>query len=126
MPKQLPPVETRFKKGVSGNPGGRPASPIMKEFREITYKQFVESLQKYGDMTREELQADLKRPDATMFELMFGHIVAQAAKGDHYARNLLIDRLWGKITAINISQTPMGSQVQICDIKGPWDLKEIE
>lgn len=88
----------KFQKGQSGNPSGRPKTdPIIKKFKETTYKEFIETLQKYGTMTREEVNQDLKRPDATMFEVMFGNIVSQAAKGDKDARSLLIDRLWGKV-----------------------------
>lgn len=87
-----------FVKGQSGNPSGRPKDdPLIKEVKETTYKQFLEGLQKYGALSREEMQAELQRKDATMFEIMFGQIVASAAKGDKDARQVLLDRLWGKV-----------------------------
>jgi hypothetical protein len=89
---------TQFKKGVSGNPSGRKkANPIVSAIKETSYIQFLEGLQKYGALSRTELQAELQRPDATMFEIMFGQIVASAAKGDKDARQVLLDRLWGKV-----------------------------
>jgi len=108
MPKKEPPVETRWKKGKSGNPSGRPKEdPKIKAFKQTSYQEFVKALQKYGTMTAAELKEDLKRPDATMFELLFGGIVSAAAKGDSNARQLLIDRLWGKVkdgVDLNINQ----------------------
>lgn len=87
-----------FPKGQSGNPGGKPKKDLaIKAFRETTYDQFIANLQKYGSLSREQMAEELRRPDATMFELMFGNIVASAAKGDDRARQLLIDRLWGKV-----------------------------
>lgn len=88
----------RFVKGQSGNPGGgKKLDPFVKEFKETSYKDFINQLQKYGKLTRLEMQADLQRPEATMFEIMFGQIVASAAKGDKDARQVLLERLWGKV-----------------------------
>lgn len=87
-----------FKKGQSGNPKGRPiCDPMIKAFKQTSYEEFIKALQKYGAMTASEVKAELSRPDATMFEIMFGSIVSRAAKGDTNARQLLIDRLWGKV-----------------------------
>lgn len=89
----------RFEKGVSGNPSGRPKrEAAIRQLKETTYKQFLDGLQKYGTLSRAEMQAELMRPDATMFEIMFGQIVASAAKGDKDARQVLLERLWGKVT----------------------------
>lgn len=90
--------KTQFKKGKSGNPSGRKkADPIVTAFKETTYNEFLAGLQKYGKLSREQMQKELTRPDITMFELMFGQIVASAAKGDKDARQVLLDRLWGKV-----------------------------
>ncbi len=86
-----------FKKGCSGNPGGR--ALITKEakgFRKVSYDNFVNKLQEYGGMTNAELKEELRRPDISNFDLMFGNVVNSAATGDRYARELLMDRLWGK------------------------------
>jgi len=88
----------KYVKGQSGNPSGRKKEdPLIRKVKETTYKEFLEGLQLYGTLSREEMQKELQRPDATMFELMFGQIVASAAKGDKDARQVLLDRLWGKV-----------------------------
>lgn len=88
----------RFQKGQSGNPSGRPrANPLLRAVKETSYAEFLLGLQKYGKLTRDEMQAELQRSDLTMFELLFGQIVDSAARGDKDARQLLLDRLWGKV-----------------------------
>lgn len=95
----------RFKPGQSGNPKGingtTKIDPALKAFRETTYKDFITYLQKYGSFSRQEMATELQRPDATMFEIMFGQIVASAAKGEKDARNVLLDRLWGKVKEVH-------------------------
>ncbi len=87
-----------FKPGEVHNPGGKPKQdPAIKAFKETSYKDFIANLQKYGGMTEKEIAIELKRPDVTMFEKMFGNIVAGAANGDKDARAVLLDRLWGKV-----------------------------
>lgn len=109
-----------FKKGQSGNPGGRrPEDPIIKEFKETTYKDFIESLQKYGCFNNKEMEVELKRPTATMFELMFCRIVAGAANGDRDSRQVLLDRLWGKVKETAMPVTLENSQAEVVIIKMP-------
>ncbi len=89
--------DSRFKAGVSGNPGGRPkADPQIKVFKETTYKDFVTGLQKYGDMEKAELKKEVKRQDIRAFDLIFARVVDQATDGEKDARAVLMDRLWGK------------------------------
>lgn len=88
-----------FKPGQSGNPLGRPkADPAIKAFKETTYRDFLNSLQKYGAMDPEDLKVELEKPGITVFEVMFGNIVQGAMKGDKDSRNVLLERLWGKVT----------------------------
>ncbi len=88
---------TLWKKGVSANPGGVSKKGItLREFRKTSYDDFVNKLQQYGGMTPEEIKEEIKRPDITNFDLMFARVVDGAATGDRYARELLMDRLWGK------------------------------
>ncbi len=92
----------KWPKGLSGNPGGRPkADPAIRAFKETTYKDFITHLQKYGNFTQKEIEIEVKRPDASMFELMFTNIVSGAAKGDKDARAVLLDRLWGKVKEVH-------------------------
>ncbi len=91
-----------FKKGKSGNEGGRPKKdPLVQALKDTTYKDFIQGLQKYGTLSRTEMAVELQRPDATMFEIMFGQIVASAAKGDRDARQVLLERLWGKVKEVH-------------------------
>lgn len=88
----------KFQKGVSGNPSGKPRQdPTIRAFKETTYKDFITHLQRYGSFSAAEMKADLERPDATMFELIFGKIIAQAAAGEKDGRQVLLERLWGKV-----------------------------
>lgn len=100
----------RFKPGQSGNPRGAAAhDPLVKSFKKTSYQEFIIALQKYGTMTAQELRDDLARPEVTMFEKIFGKIVEQASEGDYVARQLLIDRLWGKLkdSDVNINMTSL-------------------
>lgn len=93
-----PNPKNKFKKGVSGNPGGRPKkNPVIEDFKKTSYEDFITQLQKYGSMSKDEMQYDITRKDATMFEIVFGRILIDAAKGERDARNCLLDRLWGKV-----------------------------
>jgi hypothetical protein len=87
-----------FQKGRSGNPGGRPkAEEDIQRFKLVTLQDFMTHLTKYGALNRQEIAQEIARPEATMFELVVGNIVAGAAKGDKNARQVLLERLWGKV-----------------------------
>lgn len=88
----------QFTKGKSGNLSGRPKLPEdVREFKKYSYDSFVRKLQEFTLLTKEELTKRVKDPGITMFDLMFAKVVIQAAEGDKDARNLIIDRLWGKV-----------------------------
>lgn len=104
-----------YVKGKSGNPRGVNGStafdPKIRQFKETAYRDFIDALQRYGFMTTPELEAELSRSDLSNFNRMFGNLVRSAANGDKEARQLLIDRLWGRVAAdpamqINFSAIP--------------------
>lgn len=92
MPAPPPPVHTRFKKGQSGNPGGKPKQLLTKD---TVYKH----LSKFAHMSRVELQEKvINNPSATMLEIMIASVMVRAAKDGDYARlSFLLDRSVGKV-----------------------------
>ncbi len=103
-----------FKKGQSGNPNGRPKiDPELKHFRELTYKEFINQLQKYGWQTPDQIKQDLERTDVTMFERIFGKIILQAADGEKDGRQVFLERLWGKVKdQVEVMQTSTNSEAE--------------
>lgn len=87
-----------FQKGQSGNPAGRPKKALeVEKQRLISYAEFILLIQKFSEMPRDEIKAYLERKEATMFELIYGKMVIDAAKGDKSARDMLTERLFGKV-----------------------------
>lgn len=105
---------TLFKKGQSGNPSGRAKQdPQIRAFRELTYKEFIGQLQKYGHQTPEEIKEDLARKDVTMFEKIFGKIILQAAEGEKDGRQVFLERLWGKVKdQVEVSQASSNKEAE--------------
>jgi hypothetical protein len=110
-----------WKKGVSGNPGGRPKTAIVAEKQKlINYAELIDLCTKCVKMKRDEIKEFLERPDVNMFELIYGGLVVQAAKGERVAREMLTDRLFGKVkqalTLDNLPETHIAhGQAQIID-----------
>lgn len=111
--------KTQFKKGISGNPSGRPKNdPLIQKVKETTYKEFITQLHKFGNLTREEVAQEIMNPEATMFQVMFGQIVASAAKGDRDARQVLLERLWGKVKdELKIETNPLKEEMKKKSVK---------
>lgn len=76
MPKKNPPEHTRFKKGQSGNPNGRPKLP---DIREALAKILADEKDGYTAL------------EATLMALR-----AKAVRGDIRAAEALLDRAFGK------------------------------
>lgn len=94
----------KFEKGNCANPGGRPKKdPMVREFQETSYKDFVSKLQQFGSMPKEELKEIVKDPQTTVFDLVFARILFDAAQGKADARQVLLDRLWGKVKEMEIT-----------------------
>lgn len=87
-----------FQKGNVANPGGRPkVDPIIAKFKQTTYADFIDTLQRYGSYTIPEMRAIQDDPSTTMFQRIFGTVIVKAAEGDKDARRELFERLWGKV-----------------------------
>ena len=78
MPKGIPPEHSKFKKGESGNPNGRP--PKLPELHVL----LANVLGKEG------------KDGQTAAEEILNALHAKAKKGDTRAAELLLDRAYGK------------------------------
>lgn len=97
MPRNPPPVETRFKKGQSGNPKGRP-----KKIPEL-------------DILLADVMGDVQN-GMTAAEAILRMLRQKAIKGNERAAEILLDRTYGKsrqhikldddITIINVTKKP--------------------
>lgn len=95
MPRKPPPEHTRFKKGQSGNPGGRPKA-------RLTVEKLREIIDRLSFMTRMQLQAVIQAEETPMIELQIASILAQAAKTGDYSRvQFILDRVLGKVANVN-------------------------
>lgn len=88
----------RFPKGVSGNPGGKKKiAPEIKAFQETTYKDFIAKLQIFGTWPSADLIKLIDDPQTIVFDKIFARILVDAGEGKSDARQVLIERLWGKV-----------------------------
>ena len=96
----LPPVETRFKKGVAANPGGRPKlSPELKAIKQLTTDELKRTISKYFRTTFEKLEEIDKNPKETgLNRLLVSSILRAIKEGDPYKAEALFQRCLGKIT----------------------------
>jgi hypothetical protein len=93
-PENLKPY--RFRKGQSGNPGGRPRNPISDAARRLASQRFKEDKEK-----------------RTWAEIMVLGVAKQAAKGNVQAFAVLADRIEGKVTNKTELSGPQGGAIQI-------------
>lgn len=103
-----------FQPGQSGNPGGkRPMDPALKELKHLSYQDFLASLHRYGYMTASQTELEVNRPDLTHFERLSLNVVVTAANGDKDARNVLLERLWGKVKdTIDIAHRDLDQELE--------------
>lgn len=99
MAKKLPPIETRFKKGQSGNPlGGKLHNPAVKALRKITLESFRESIELVMTGNVAELQALVKAPDTPGVQVAIASAFLKAIRdGDYSIVERLAERIVGKI-----------------------------
>lgn len=93
MPRKTP-EHTRFKPGVSGNPGGRPKN-------RLTIEKLRDIIDRLSFMTRAELQVVIQNPETKMIELELASVIAQAAKNGDYSRiSFILDRAIGRVVDV--------------------------
>jgi len=98
----VPPEHSKFKKGQSGNPNGRPKMPDLKE-------------------AMAKILADEKE-GKTALDAILAAMRAKAAKGDVRAAEFLFDRGYGKPTQdINMKQEGLQQVEVIIKRKGDAD-----
>ncbi len=99
MTRPLPPEETRFKPGKSGNEGGRPKLPEdIKQIRKISQFEFERIINKYLFMTDDEFSADVARPEITKFERAISGVLSKAIrKQDERTLEWILARTLGKM-----------------------------
>lgn len=89
-----------FKKGKSGNPGGRPRVPEHLKGTKLVDTQAVRyTISNLLALTKDELGRLIMDPNTKTLELTIASIIASSIKkGDYHNFNGLLDRLIGKVT----------------------------
>lgn len=93
-------ADTQFKKGVSGNPRGKPkgCKQPTKEFKVSNQKELAEKIISYFKMTIPECNEIFKNDLTPMLDRIILKVMAQSfQKGDHLKLNFLLDRAIGKV-----------------------------
>lgn len=88
-----------FKKGQSGNPGGKPKLPKeLKEIVQFTNAEMQRVISKYFRMDKEEINIAGDSTTLPMIEVVIARTIQSSAKyGDYHKVLPLVDRLCGKV-----------------------------
>ncbi len=85
-----------FQPGHSVRPPPRP--PDLKRAAKLTKTELDRLMNKYLNLDRALIAAEMAKPEATMLELLIGGIVMKAAKDhDHIRFDFVLNRLLGKV-----------------------------
>lgn len=109
---KIPPKETRWKKGQSGNPKGRAVeSPARRQLRTMGKAEILNfgTLVMRGNMSH--LQAIVKDPKAPVIQIMFAAVCASIIKkGDMNALQELLNRIVGPVPKeMQLTGEPLGN-----------------
>jgi hypothetical protein len=94
----FPNEKTKFKKGVSGNPNGRPRK-FTTSLKEDGYRQseINDTIQVMLAMTPEELKSVVSSPEATVLEITIASAIRKSIQQGNLASiETLITRLYGR------------------------------
>ncbi len=87
MANPNPPVATRFKKGQSGNPSGKPKVPDhLRDVKQFTAEEVNRTIAKYMRLSRNELAEINNNGDLPGFEAVICSIILQAHKSGDFSR----------------------------------------
>lgn len=91
--------DTKFKKGISGNPKGRPKLANDLKAARAQYANDLEAcIYKYSEHTKDEMLRALKDPKTPALDLVVLNILTKAiTKGDQQRLGFLLDRTIGKV-----------------------------
>jgi hypothetical protein len=94
-----PPIEHQFKKGQSGNPGGKPKGrEDLKKIKLMSKDDVSRLLQKIMNMPIDDIKAMVKDPKTPALELMFARLIDKAlSEGDRSRLDFLMERTVGKV-----------------------------
>lgn len=88
----------RFEPGKSGNPSGFSKKKRAEvAFKQTSYEDFINKLQEFGCLNPTQMKEKVQDPEAKMFDVIFGRIIYDASQGKADARQILLERLWGKV-----------------------------
>ncbi len=95
----------RWKKGVSGNPKGRPVSlpPEIQTERKQNQVGLIRLITTYANLTQEQAQLRLSSPQSLQIEEMVQGIINRAKEGDVNCFKFLMDMMVGKIPEADTS-----------------------
>ena len=86
-----------FKKGESGNKlGGAVVPAHMRKFKAKTYEEFIEALQKMGNMTQEDLKEIVFNDQSKNMSIIFGRFLLECQRGNMIAMKMFFDYVFGK------------------------------
>ena len=90
--------KSQFKKGQSGNLRGPPRKDRnLIAFQEMTYAEFIERLQRFGALNKEQIRSVISDKDTRVLDLVYCRHLFDAMNGKDRARESLYNRLWGKV-----------------------------
>lgn len=97
--KPVPPVETRFKPGMSGNPSGRPGIPKdLRSVKPLSQDSVNRIISKYASMTLAELDKSSTDPNTPAIELIYASAIKAAIlDGDTNRLEAILNRGIGKV-----------------------------
>jgi len=95
--KKAPPKANQFKKGKSGNPGGRPKlPPDVRAAMKLNKSAFVRLVNEYLWIPWDDSQKRLRSKDCSLMEMAIGEMALAAANGCGQSMDRILNRLIGK------------------------------